>query len=318
MKFFSREGKYAVKELRKMMLIDVHTHAYDPKDLDMVIERTSLLDVELPDSNPHKWRLHHEGTVETLVEEEKSAGIDQFVILPVSSKPQRVRELNQWVTTKAGEYPQVIPFGTLLPQSPTLTNDLDWVVSMGIRGIKIHPFLQRLDILSSSAHRLWGLLQETNRLLVLDTMCLEGLLRFKPHLRPIAKVAGGFEADPYKIASLAKTYPRLRVIAAHLGALYGWERLDPLYRCDNVYFDLSFVPSIVGVSEAMKIISQKGSDHILFGTDAPWRQPREVVRWFEALPLSSEEREQIGWKNFRCLWGTERREMKTLGKADEP
>jgi predicted TIM-barrel fold metal-dependent hydrolase len=283
------------------MIIDAHTHAYPDKDLALVQERTALLDQSLPDSDPHKWMLHHEGSVQALLEEERSAGIDRLVLLPVSSRPERTRSLNQWVAEMAATYPRIIPFGTLLAGSPSLTEELEELLDLGLRGIKVHPFLQRLDILSRRARRLWGLLEGAGLPVMLDSMYLKGLEHYKPHLKQLARMAGAFETGPDRIAVLAKDYPELIIIAPHLGSLYAWERLDPLYPLENVFFDLSFMCYLLPSEQVVDIVHRKGSDHVLFGTDAPWRRPSEARIWFDGLPLNPMEFEQISHQNFEGI-----------------
>ena len=40
-----------------------------------------------------------------------------------------------------------------------------------------------------------------------------------------------------------------------------------------------------------------GADHILFGTDSPWRDAAAEMAWIRNLPLSEESKEMILGKN---------------------
>jgi predicted TIM-barrel fold metal-dependent hydrolase len=86
-----------------------------------------------------------------------------------------------------------------------------------------------------------------------------------------------------------------------MGCLYGWDHLERLFKLDNVFFDLSFAQEILPLEELKKIISQKGSDHILFGSDTPWRHPAEAWKRFLELDLPSDEVEKIGGGNLQEL-----------------
>lgn len=291
-------GKDFLISVSQPMIIDAHTHAYPGKDLAVVQERTASLDQTLPDSDPHKWMLHHDGSVEVLLEEEGKAGIDRLILLPVSSRPERTRLLNQWVGGMAAKHPRIIPFGTLLAESPSLEEELEELLALGLRGIKVHPFLQRLDILSPGAQRFWSLLEGASLPVMLDSMYLKGLERYKPHLKELARMASAFETGPQRIAVLAERYPKLVFIAPHLGSLYAWEKLDPLYPLENVFFDLSFMSDLLPPEKVVDIVRRKGSDRVLFGTDAPWRKPSEARVWFEELPLNSKEFERISHQNL--------------------
>jgi len=283
------------------MIIDAHTHAYDEHDRALIQDRTAGLDECLPDQDPTKWIVRHEGSVRTLIQEEERAGIDRFVILPVTGRADRIPELNRWVADLAREHSEIIPFGSLIAWSPALEEDLAQALALEMKGIKIHPFLQHLDILSPEAQRMWSLLEEARLPVVLDSMYMEGIIRHKPHLTTFLADGRSFETGPERIAAVAEGHPRLRIIAAHMGSLYGWDHLDPLYGLDNVYFDLSFVSGILSDDAVMRILRRRGADRVLFGTDAPWRLPAEERRWFDRLPLGDEEREAVAWKNITGL-----------------
>ncbi len=283
------------------MIVDAHTHAYRKNDRALAQDRSEGLDACLPDSHPSKWILHHEASVEALLRTEQEAGIDRFVLLPVTGRPDRVAELNRWVADQARRHRQIIPFGSLIARSDSLEADLTLLMDLGLQGVKIHPLLQRLDILSPVAHRMWRLLEEAGLPVVLDSMSLKGMVRYKPHLLAFAKDARDYETGPERIAAVAAAHPRLALIAAHLGSLFGWACLEPLLDCRNVYFDLSFVSGILPDEAVTRTIRRKGTDRILFGTDAPWRTPAEELRWFEQLPLDGAERTDISCRNLEAL-----------------
>jgi predicted TIM-barrel fold metal-dependent hydrolase len=92
---------------------------------------------------------------------------------------------------------------------------------------------------------------------------------------------------------LARANPELPIIAAHAGSLYGWQHLDELLELDNVYFDIAYVNGLLEPGELVEIIRRKGPERVIYGSDAPWREPAAFRQWFEELPLSSGEREMI-------------------------
>jgi uncharacterized protein len=283
------------------MLIDSHTHAYEGNDRAVVYGRIDSLDSSTPDEDWSKWVLRLDPAAESLLEEEKAAGVDRFVLLPISGRVDHALELNRWVCGLARRHPAVIPFGTLVADSPTLEQDLAQALELGVRGFKIHPLLQRLDILSPEAHGLWSLLEEAGLPVVLDSMSIEGMLKYKPHLEAFAAGVWGYETGPERIAAVASKHTRLTLIAAHLGSLFGWDRLEPLFRRPNVFFDLSFVSGILPDREVLDVVRKRGPDRVLFGTDAPWRRPMDERRWFEGLPMDDRVKEAIAWKNMEAL-----------------
>lgn len=288
------------------MLFDAHTHAYNLEEIRLVEERAAGLDSSVPDEDPKKWILRNNGSIESLLLEEHRAGVDRFVLLPVSGREDRVSELNKWSTALAADHPAIIPFGTLIASSGSLERDLEEALELGVRGIKVHPAMQRLDILSREAHRMWDMLEEAGLPVVLDSMYVQGISRYKPHISEFIEAIRPFEAGPERIAEVAGAHPQLVLVAAHCGSLFGWDVLDPLYDLENVYFDMSFTSGILPDEEVVEIIHRKGTPHVLFGTDAPWRNPTQEKRWFEGLPLDRESRDAIAWKNLEGILGHKR------------
>jgi uncharacterized protein len=284
-----------------MAFLDAHTHAYPESDRHLVVERVAQLDGHLPPDSPNKWQLYLDGSIDSLIEEEKRAGFDGLVLLPISGRPEGCSRLNQWVAEQAGRYPQIIPFACLNPLSPTAEEDLTEALSLGLKGIKIHSVLQRIIPLQAQTLDWLEMIQGSGLPILMDAMNLRGIKQRKPHMAPILDYWAPFETNPKVIQVLAKTFPKIQIIAAHMGCLYGWDQLEGLVNLENVCFDLSFAQEILPPEELKKIISRKGVDHILFGSDAPWRHPAEAWQRFLELGLSSEEVEKIGGGNLQVL-----------------
>ena len=273
------------------MLIDAHTHAYVPADLEVLRQRLTLLDQSLETGDPNKWQIHG-GTLEELVAASARAGAQRLVLLPVSGKPSRVGEMNRWSAQAASDHPAIIPFGLLHPFGP-VKEDLDLLMDLGLKGVKLHPFIQAFPLEHPATDQLLDALRETGLPVLLDTIHRQGLLRAKPHLKWVVELMKYQGSEPIPIAKAAAARPELRIIAAHGGCLYGWDHLDPLMDLDNVYFDISYLSHLVEPQRLVAIIRQKGPERVLYGTDAPWRDPVAFREWFEDLPLSTWEREQV-------------------------
>lgn len=283
--------------------IDCHTHAYLDKDLTALAGRLSFLDGQLAEDDPHRWKVVHDGRLESVIDSERQAGVSRLVLLPVAGKPSRVAELNQWTAEAAQTYPEVIPFATLHPQSETLADDLAQVRDLGLKGVKLHSILQRFELLSSES---LALVEEIARLelpIMLDTLHGPGLLAVKPHLGLFAAEFRDCATDPTQIATLADRFPQLTFIAAHLGCLYGWDEIDPLMDRSNVYIDTSYVNRLVSAERAAAIIKRKGTDRVLWGTDTPWRRVGPAKDWFLSLDLTDQEIEAVAAGNLKRLLG---------------
>ncbi|MBI5522998.1 MAG: amidohydrolase family protein [Desulfarculus sp.] len=286
-----------------MTIIDAHTHAFLPEDLEVLSQRLTLLDDHLPADNPHKWQiLDGGGTLEALAAIMERAGVDRYVLLPVSGKKDRVADLNRWAASAAVDDPRLIPFGLLHPQGQ-VAQDLELLLDLGLKGVKLHPFIQRFSLDDPASQQMLSLLEPSGLPVLLDTLFIEGLVRAKPHLDWVVKMFnfGGCEAA--QIARAAKAHPGQKFIAAHGGSLYGWDHLDPLYDLDNVYFDLSYLMGLLEPPRLVQIIRRKGPERVIYGSDAPWREASAFRQWFEDLPLSPGEREQIASGTLLSLLG---------------
>jgi predicted TIM-barrel fold metal-dependent hydrolase len=277
------------------MMIDGHAHAWLPEDLIMVRKSESLFDSPQDDGSDNKWSLSFDGTIESLVAAEREAGMDRFVLLPVSSRPPRCREVSKWAVREAEKYPEIIPFGNLHPYSDTPEDDVALLVDLGLRAVKLHSLVQHYEPLSAEAMKLYGLIEKAGLFILMDSMNLAGAVKAKPNLAPLMDLAKsmGIETGPKEIAVIAGRFPGLKIIAAHLGCLYGWDHVEPLYDLDQVYLDLSYIHPLLPPDTVMDMIARKGVHRIVFGTDAPYRIPKEALNWVLNLPLSESDQARI-------------------------
>ena len=280
------------------MIIDCHTHAYNAVDRESLENKLGLLDGPIPEDSPHRWRLVHGAGLEDLAASEKKAGVDKFVLLPVATRKERVGELNHWSARAAQTHSRIIPFATLHPLAQDPRADLTEALELGLKGVKLHSLLQRFGLLSSES---LSLIQEVHRAglpILLDTLHGPGLVRIKPHLVSFESELSPFATSPDQVAELAATFPKMTIIAAHMGCLYGWDEVGPLYDLDNVFFDLAYVDRLLKPDRVLRMIRRKGADRVLWGTDSPWREVGRALDWFMGLELEDEEREMILAQNL--------------------
>jgi len=105
--------------------------------------------------------------------------------------------------------------------------------------------------------------------------------------------------DP--IADLAKRYPHLHCLVAHSGGSYAFARRVAALaaRFPNVYAELTLTPVTNGVVEWL--VGEIGPGRVLFGTDAPMRDPRPQLGWVLYTRLTEDEKRLILGENFRRI-----------------
>ena len=163
-----------------------------------------------------------------------------------------------------------------------MEKELDRILSLGLKGVKLHPDFQHFCLDDPNAVKLFEAMAERNLALLVHT----GDKRY-PY------------SQPERMARALDRVPRLRAICAHLG---GWSVWSDAWKIlagrGNVWVDTSSSLYALSPEEAVKVIHRYGAGRVFFGTDYPmWKPEEELVR-FRALPLTPEEREMILHKNF--------------------
>lgn len=103
------------------------------------------------------------------------------------------------------------------------------------------------------------------------------------------------------VSDLARTYPDVQWIVAHSGGSFAFARrvAAVMKEHPNVWAELTLTPVTNGVIEWM--VSEVGDDRILFGTDAPMRDPRPQFGWVAWADVPVESRRKILGENFQRL-----------------
>ncbi len=260
-----------------MRIIDFHTHIYpDPiahKAAKSIRDFYDIRDVEL------------DGTVEELLRHGESAGIDRYVILPVAVNPKQVRHINDFTLSQLAGHPQFTGFGTVHAAMEGLTDEVQRVMELGLRGIKMHPDFQIFDI-------------DDPRLFPMYEMAQDKL----PMMFHMGDKRYGY-SHPARLRRVLELFPRLQVVAAHFGGYSMYEAGCEYLKDTNCFFDISssimFMPQ--GIPESY--IRRYGPERMLFGSDFPLWNPQEEVQRFLTLKLTQDEQEQIAHKTAEYLLG---------------
>ena len=99
---------------------------------------------------------------------------------------------------------------------------------------------------------------------------------------------------PAKVAAIIRDFPKLTVIAAHMGGYLHWRyALEHLIGKD-VYIDTSSTLSFIDDDTLGRIFAGHPRERILFGSDYPLFDPgEEIVRLRTRLSLRDSELEQL-------------------------
>lgn len=253
-----------------MKIIDIHTHIYPEK-----IARRAT------DSVRDFYQIDGEGmdgTVQMLRDRGAKAGISQYVVLPVSNTPSHVRSINDFILEQTKLHDDFIGFGTLHAEMEDLTDELERIVNMGLRGIKMHPDSQAFAIDDKRLFPVYEALQDR-----LPVMLHMGDPRYN-------------FSHPVRLKRVLQLFPRLQVIAAHFGGYTMYHTARELLWDTDCVFDVSSSLMFMERGQAEKYINSYGAERMAYGTDYPlWDPVREVER-FHRLDLTDDQFDQISHK----------------------
>lgn len=133
-------------------------------------------------------------------------GVTDFLVHSVATTPHQVKSVNEFVAKEVSLFPdKLIGFGTLHPESQDIKGDIEHLIALGLKGVKLHPDFLGIPI---DDERYFDIYERA-----------EGRL-------PICFHTGDDRYDysnPNRVAPLLKRFPNLTVIAAHFGGYTVWE-----------------------------------------------------------------------------------------------
>lgn len=261
-----------------MKIIDAHCHIYPDKIADKASANTGKF---------YGLHMDCDGKVSTLLREGAAAGIDHFVVQSVATTPAQVSSINRFISETVTQSGGVMTgLGTLHPESDDIERDVEELIALGLKGVKLHPDIQ-------------GFKLDDYRCLKIYELC-EGRL-------PILVHAGDARYDfsnPNRLRPLLEIYKDLTVIGAHFAGYSVWQQAANEFADNfpNLLVDCSSSLAFMTSEEARTLVRRYGADRVLFGTDYPMWSPKDEVARFLAMGLTDEENEQILWKNAARLF----------------
>lgn len=253
-----------------MEIIDIHTHIYPDK-----IARKAT------DSVRDFYQIEGssmDGTVDMLLDRGRQAGISRYVVLPVSNTPSRVRSINSFILEQTNIHDNFIGFGTVHAEMKELSEEVDWILSAGLKGIKMHPDSQRFPIDDLRLYPVYDAIQD--RIPVLLHM---GDQRYN-------------YSHPVRLRKILSIFPRLQVIAAHFGGYSMFHTARELLWDTDCVFDISSAMMFMERGEAERYINIYGAERMAYGTDYPLWDPVKEVKRFQSLNLTGAQFDQIAHK----------------------
>lgn len=276
------------------MIIDFHTHIFPDKIASAAVGKLQQAG-QIP--------AHSDGTAASLLSSMARAGVTCSVLLPVATNPLKLASMNSSAIERLGQ-PGFLSFGAMHPEAPDWKQELDRLAAAGVKGIKIHPVYQGVDIDDIRFLRILGRAAELGLVTVMhagDDIGFPGVVRCAPEMTRRA---------------LDQLGP-IPLVLAHMGGWKNWDRVADCLAGTGVYLDTSFsLGQITPLTEGAytpeecqlltadafcHMVRAFGAERILFGTDSPWTDQAQSVASIYALPLSDAEKENILGGNAQRL-----------------
>lgn len=219
------------------------------------------------------------GTLADIRQCMKESGTSKVVTHSVAVRADQVPSINRWLASVISD--SIIGFGAIHPGVADPEQCISDMHDKGITGVKIHPDMQGFAIDDANMDPIYELLSQRE----IPIMIHMG----DEHLNGSA---------PCRLARVMDRFPKLQVVAAHMGGYRRWdEALECLYGRENLFMDTSSTFRFVSEEYAKKLIYAHDSEKLLFATDYPIVTQSEELVQLEKLKLPSVIMDRILYKN---------------------
>ena len=253
-----------------MAFVDGHAHIYPEKIAEKAGQSISDF-YTIPKTGG--------GPVNHLLESTANSPITHFIVHSVAVKPGNVETINNFIANECKEHPQLIGFGCMHQDYEDMEAEVNRMIDLGLKGVKIHPDIQHVNLDDSRLMKLYEI--------------IEGRLPSVIH-------TGDYRYDishPRRLKEVLKSFPNLVVDAAHFG---GWSIPELGYDLlgnENCYVDTSSSSFIIGARRMKELINLFGSERVIFGSDYPLFGSQDEAEFIQSIGLSDEIFEKVTWKN---------------------
>ena len=279
------EGEELRERTSIAMIIDCHTHIGAPAHFSAAFTEamtTAWGEMSWPeDDQAAHWRMVSE--------------VDRAIVLALDAPATGIVVPNDYVAGYVDIHPEkLIGFASVDPNRPDALERLDHAVdTLGLRGLKVSPTYQHFDPMSDIA---LALFRRTERL-QLPVLCHQGTT-----FLPSAPMRW---ARPFLLDDLARTYPGLTLVIAHLGHPWYEETMAVIRKHQFLFADVSALHTrpLQLYLALRSAVEYRVTEKLFFGSDFPFssaldttaalRSVNEIVKGTNFPPIPEDEIERI-------------------------
>lgn len=256
-------------------VIDFHAHAFPEKIADPATKQLA---------EHYRLTIGRAGTYDDLLESAKEAGVARLCIHMAATNEKQVEVGNSWIAEHLSE--NIIGFGSLHLNYKDFIKELDRMETMGITGVKLHADFQGFAIDDPGMWPIYEAIGE--RFLVMFH---------------VGDRQSGLSL-PSRLRKVLDHFPAMKIIAAHLGGFARWTEARESLLGKNLWVDTSSTTWMLPPEEIARLIRSHDPQKVLFGTDYPIVSHLQELKAFSKIPLTTDEREKILWRNAANLLKT--------------
>lgn len=261
------------------MIIDFHTHIFP----DRIAQRA--MDT-LKSQNPESLT-YTDATLSDTQLKMKKWGIDKYVCLNISTNIKQQSNVNTFAIENNSA--DCIMFGSVHPYSPDVLEELDRIKAAGLKGIKLHCEYQSFDLCDKRAMPMYEKAMEL------------GLITVLHGGTDIAYQDTPVRCPPQEVKKLKKIFKNLTIVMAHLGGYKETQSTLEHIAGSDIYLDTSIANVLFTRENAQKVISLHGEDYLLFGSDCPWANAADNVKFIDGLKIPQSKKDALFYKNAAYL-----------------
>lgn len=263
------------------MIIDFHTHVFPDALAERAVSTllTNIDEIFTPVTD---------AKVSGLLEHMRQSGVDLSVVQPVITKQSQFYDLNVWARSIFSD--RLISFGGIYPHTDDYRRDIDFVVSLGLKGLKFHAEYQDFVI------------DDPKMLRIYDYAISRGLVLLH-HAGFDPGFSEPMKSSPLRFANISNAMKGGVIVAAHFGGHAEWDDVERYIVGTNIYLDTSMGFEFFPQEQFLRIVRNHGIEKILFASDSPWSDAKTEIEHLRALPLSDIEKSMILGENARKVLG---------------
>ncbi len=245
-----------------MSTFDFHVHCY-PEDL---AERAVAAMSVVADTQT-------DGTWDQQLAYMSRHDVSHCVGLNMAKTPGSMHKVNLFAVSSMR--PQQLIFGSVHPQADNVMEELEWLYEQGIRGVKLHTCYQHFYFDDPAYFPIYRKIGELGMATTI-------------HCGPF------FEGNEYRVwpSMVARAIDQFRgapFICAHMGGVHGDHPEFSILKELPVYVDTALADRFMSQEQFARMVQELGDHRVLFGTDMPWQNPEDLIRWINPAIASCPE-----------------------------